>query len=394
MNRFDTQKKRLLIHHHDIAHVDASGEIWLSSGIARWVSALADQFESIGLLLHESIERSASQDTAVSRSNVELCSLGKPDYYLRRWTRNRRIRRACRLASPGAHGLLIRGMTPRQMLVWKYTDTPNSAFLLVRSPKQKRVVSISAKSLLNAAVNKFRELQYRRIARTDIVLMANATLHIPEIEQIADRQAHFVPTNTIRMDEFTGVSVRPISSPIRLLFVGRLSFLKGLRELLKAVAILNAAGLSCRLTIVAATNEPEYSQLRELADRLNLKRSITWKKFIPFGKDLLATYRSADVFVLPSYTEGFPRVLWEAAANCTPIVTTQVGGIPALLEDNKHALLVEPKNSSALVDAITRVISDERLRSTLIHAAHALALDYSVESCAKKLAKILEREWA
>ena len=52
-----------------------------------------------------------------------------------------------------------------------------------------------------------------------------------------------------------------------------------------------------------------------------------------YGAPLFNFYRKSDIFIHPTYHEGFPRVLWEAAVNCSPIVTTSVGGIPNLLQN-------------------------------------------------------------
>ena len=385
---------RLLIHHHDIAHLDSDGEIWLGSGIGRWVKALAEHFASIGLLLHESAARVSGQDTPIARDNVELLGLGPPGHYWDRLQRMRRIRRVCRQAGAGADGLLIRGMTPRQYTVWRNTDTPNKAFLLVRSPRQKRLIKASVTSLIAAVVNRHREREYRRILQSNIVPLANSPTYIGEIEAIAGKQAFYVPTSTIGLDEFAPLAVRPLSSKIRILFVGRLNYLKGVRELLGALAALREQGYDCVLDIVARRVEPEFAQLGEMAREAGIDAAVNWRGFVPFGEELLTFYRKADVFVLPSYTEGMPRVLWEAAANCLPIVATNVGGIPSFFQNGEHALLVPPQDATAVADAIRRLVDSNELRENLVTSAYALASESSVEASARRMAERLAMEWS
>jgi glycosyltransferase involved in cell wall biosynthesis len=71
-----------------------------------------------------------------------------------------------------------------------------------------------------------------------------------------------------------------------------------------------------------------------------------------YTQDMEAVYRQADLFVLPSLTEGLPNVLLEAAMHRVPIVATRVGGIPALFKDGQEACLVEANNIEALASAL------------------------------------------
>lgn len=389
----DPAEFRLLIHHHNVAYQADSGEIWLPAGIARWVSSLAVHFREIGVLLHQSTTHQSRQDTTITQSNVRLHSLGPPGHYWDRFERMRRIRRLCQREGRQADGLLIRGMTPRQYTVWKHTPVPRKAFLLVRSPKQQRITQLKPIDLLSATINQYREFQFSQIAKKDTLLMANSPTHLPEIERLSGKEAYFVSTNILREAEFAPLHVRPVTAPYKLLYVGRLHFLKGLRELIKAVSILKQGGQTCELDIVAARQEPVYTQLRELAEQLGVAKQLHWRGFVPFGPELFMFYQSADAFVLPSYTEGFPRVIWEAAANCCPVIATAVGGIPAIIEHEKHALLIPPKDEAGIVTAVERLLSDEPLRQHLVESAYQRAQEFCVEANAKNLVEVLSKAW-
>lgn len=383
----------LLIHHHNVAYQAGSGEIWLPAGIARWVSALAVHFKAIGLLLHESDAHTSRQDTPIPEPNVRLSSLGPPGRYWDRLGRMQRIRRACQAAGASADGLLVRGLTPRQAAVWDHTPVANKAFLLVRSPRQQRITHLNPAALFSAAINSYREREFGRIARQEALLIVNSPTYLAEIEQLYGRQAHFISTNILRQAEFAPLRVRPLGDPYRLLYVGRLHFLKGLRELFEAISLLQAQGLPCVLDIVGAPEEPVATRLQELAQRLAIADQLRWRGFVPFGPELFECYQSADIFLLPSYTEGFPRVIWEAAANSCPVITTRVGGIPAILEHERHALLVPPKDGAALAAAVQRLVADEALRGQIVVGAYQRALEFSVEANAQKLTDILAKAW-
>ena len=368
--------------------------MWLPAGMARWISALSHHFAEVGLLFHESECRLPTQDTAIAEGNVRLYTLGAPGRYWDRVQRMRRIRRVCREAARRADALLIRGLTLRQQTVWHHTPVAHKAFLMVRSPRQPRPLGLSLVKLLAAAANLIREREFAWLAkRTDTVLLANSPLHVDEIRRLFRRTAHFVSTNVIRESEFAPLHVSPLSDPLRLLFVGRMNVLKGLRELLAAVAELNRQGHACVLEVVAPLQEPIYGELIQLAARLGITERLRWRGFVPYGPKLFAHYREADILVLPTYTEGFPRVVWEAAANNCPVVTTAVGGIPAILTHEQHALLIPPRDARAIVSAIKRLATDTELREHLVAKARELALDFTVKSSAERLAQILEEAW-
>lgn len=78
--------------------------------------------------------------------------------------------------------------------------------------------------------------------------------------------------------------------------------------------------------------------------------------------------RAFDIFVLPSIKEGLPYVLLEAGAAEVPVVATDIGGIPDLIEHEKTGLLVPPKDSGALAEALARLKSDASLRASLSSA--------------------------
>ncbi|WP_456432134.1 glycosyltransferase family 4 protein [Nitratifractor sp.] len=82
----------------------------------------------------------------------------------------------------------------------------------------------------------------------------------------------------------------------------------------------------------------------------------------------------ADVYVLPSYREGVPRTLLEAAAMGKPIVATDVVGCREVVEDGRNGLLVPPRDAAALADAIGRLLDDSALRQRMGEASRELAV--------------------
>jgi glycosyltransferase involved in cell wall biosynthesis len=107
--------------------------------------------------------------------------------------------------------------------------------------------------------------------------------------------------------------------------------------------------------------------------------------FKKVGPDLNEMYRMADIYVIPSYHEGFPRTIWEAMANSLPVVATKVGSIPYFLEDKKHAILINPKKTSDIVKAVNQLISDNNLRKLLIRNGIEISKTNTLEQQTKKM---------
>ena len=114
---------------------------------------------------------------------------------------------------------------------------------------------------------------------------------------------------------------------------------------------------------------------------------------IPYGPELFSFYKRAAVFALPTYSEGFPHAIWEAAAHSCPVVTCAVGGIPALWKDGVHGLSVQPRCPEQIAAAILRIQRDPELRSRLTENAYRHALNFTVETCALELATALSQLW-
>lgn len=146
--------------------------------------------------------------------------------------------------------------------------------------------------------------------------------------------------------------------PIRFVYVGWLVVEKGLRELVDACAAMRDAGHDFSLTIVGGgTLEGELTQA--IADKA-LSERITMAGWI--APDHVADFmRDADIFVLPTYFEGFPNALIEAFATGLPAIATSVGAIPDSLSNAGNGFLIPPRDAGALADAMTRYVTDPGL---------------------------------
>lgn len=144
-----------------------------------------------------------------------------------------------------------------------------------------------------------------------------------------------------------------IDSDVELVvFTGRLVPNKGLRELFKSVAILVPS--RSRLRLVCIGEGVMDRELRQRASKPDLKGHV---KFVGNAnpEEIARWLAASNVFCLPSHSEGCPNVVIEALACGRPIVASNVGGIPELV-DSRSGILVPPRDASRLADALSKAL--------------------------------------
>ena len=173
------------------------------------------------------------------------------------------------------------------------------------------------------------------------------------------------------------------------LYLGRLSLEKGALELLEAWKLLRPENATLVLAGPDMENHPWNvgPQAREFVRRHDLGPSVIFHGPTTEAPRLL---RAADVYVLPSHFEALSVAAIEAAATALPIVATAVGGIGDYTEDGVNGLLVPPKDTARLAEAMGRLLSDPGLRARLGREARARVEDrFSEGAVFGRLADIL-----
>jgi colanic acid/amylovoran biosynthesis glycosyltransferase len=175
-----------------------------------------------------------------------------------------------------------------------------------------------------------------------------------------------------------------------ILFVGRLLHGKGLSLLLEAVATLRRRGLEVTASIVG--DGPARGAYEADARRLGVAQHVRFVGAV--GQDeIRAHYARADVFCLPSFAEGVPVVAMEAMAMELPVVSTRIMGIPELVEDGMHGLLVAPGRADVLAEALDRLVRSPQERRRMGRAAREkVRANYDVARSALRMRSVLEAE--
>lgn len=179
------------------------------------------------------------------------------------------------------------------------------------------------------------------------------------------RQRRLVPATRLRLLPGSGVDVqrfhpdlrlgRKQGAPLRLLYAGRMLADKGLYELIEAVGRINAGSVRCEMSLCGFAGAQNVSaidehQLQQWAQR----PGVRW---LGPSDDMPRVYAQADAVVLPSYREGMPRSLLEAAAMGLPAVATDVPGCRHIVAHGVNGLLCEARSADALHGALDQLLS-------------------------------------
>ena len=157
---------------------------------------------------------------------------------------------------------------------------------------------------------------------------------------------------------------RDVSKPLTLIYVGKINELKGVGDLLRAVASLKRDAFNIRLRVVGSDPDGAF---QALTDQLDCHEHVDFVGVLP-NDEIPSAMRSADAVIIPSrheYPEGLPLTIYEALASRTPIIASDHPMFRGALTHEKDAIVFRAGESADLAAAIKRLASDDLLYSEL-----------------------------
>ena len=152
-----------------------------------------------------------------------------------------------------------------------------------------------------------------------------------------------------------------------LLYHGRVDRRKGVLDLLEAVRLLLADGVAVRLLVSGIG--PDVDAVGEGITQLGLDGHVEVLGAVPYER-AHEVYRRGEVFVSPTYAEGFSNTILEAMATGLPVVSTDVVGVRDCVRPDENGVLVPPADPPALAAGIRRVLDDPALRRRIADQAY------------------------
>ncbi|MET3008695.1 glycosyltransferase family 4 protein [Stenotrophomonas koreensis] len=199
----------------------------------------------------------------------------------------------------------------------------------------------------------------------DVALFEQAAL-------VDSTQVRLIPGSGVDCSRFAARQPRNSDGPLRVLLAARLLWDKGIAEYIEAARQLRGQGRPLQFLLAGDPDPGNPAAVDEATVRgWVADGTVEWLGHVD---DMPALFASVDMVVLPSYREGLPKGLIEAAACALPLVTTDVPGCREVVSDGVDGLLVPARDADALARAIARLQDDPELAQRLGEAARAKAL--------------------
>jgi len=178
-------------------------------------------------------------------------------------------------------------------------------------------------------------------------------------------ETHIIP-NIINLERFHVKDNYGQLNPAHphLIITRNLEAIYGIPTAINAVALLSQIVPDIRLSI--AGSGPQKEELQQLVTKEKLEKNISFTgKLIP--EEMADLYQRADIILNPTTVDNMPNSVLEAMASGVAVVTTDVGGIPYIVEDNKTALFTEVNNAEAMAKQINRLLNEPELYRALVN---------------------------
>jgi glycosyltransferase involved in cell wall biosynthesis len=176
--------------------------------------------------------------------------------------------------------------------------------------------------------------------------------------------------------------------PLHFLFVGDLVPAKGVAELVDAALRVLDHGVVARFTLVG--DGPLRETLAAQVEARGHGEAIRLTGPLPRA-EVAERVKQAGCLVLASHTEGTPVCIMEALTVGIPVIASRVGGIPDQVSEGENGLLIPPEDVPALADAMTRLVTDNELRSRLRKGAGATGDRFSLARRRGEVRQALDR---
>ena len=247
----------------------------------------------------------------------------------------------------GAIGVILKKIFRKELIVEVHGDWEETPFLnrrRVGSRLLKRIVPVTARMSFRNA-DKIRTL---------------TNYFAERIKEVAPRKDYFIFPTFTDIDYF--LEEKNTSFKKYILIVAVLSPVKNTETLIDAFSGVHKQFPDFKL--VVAGEGPSAGDLVSRVKDLGLENSVVFTGKLSI-QQVREAMKDCYVFVLPSLSEGFGRVLIEAMALGKPIIASRVGGIPEIVKDGENGFLVEPKDTELLAEKLSLLLRDETLAKNM-----------------------------
>jgi glycosyltransferase involved in cell wall biosynthesis len=373
--------------YHEPVHTD--GHTFDTYGpYARYVLEFARRFEHVTVFAPATSDPTYFSGCPLNRPNLTVIPLPYFETHVQAYRHAVTIARIFRRHAGSLDVINCRGTAPLAYLLWWFTRRRNVPFIYHFAADPFEVLDRSP--VYCGIYGKFARFAYgiefaiqKYIMRRNFSFVSGTRL----CEQLRRVTPSVEPvlTSSLKQEDYYLRQDCCTSDNVRLLYVGRLKAGKGLEHLIEAVGILNGSGRNSELDIVGEGDL--LPSLSQLAQELNVSDYVRFHGFVVMGPELNEYYNSADIFVLPSLSEGSPKAVLEALAHSLPVVATVVGNIPTMLDQGRRGILIPLRDPSSIAQAVIRVVDDPAFRQACIRDGYNYAKEHSAGKFIARMAE-------
>jgi glycosyltransferase involved in cell wall biosynthesis len=222
-----------------------------------------------------------------------------------------------------------------------------------------------------------------------VILLSNRLF--PDVQKyISENQVYYCPNGIDymllnKLDKAHNID----NSKVKILFLSNLFKSKGVWDLLEACIHLKKRSINFKCVIVGGEGDISAVELEKKIYENNLQDIVYYKGKL-YGDKKIAILQSSDIFIHPTYKDCFPLVLLEAMQFSLPIVTTNEGAIPDIVEDGQIGFIIPKNDSQTLANKLELLINDKSLRYKMGCAGRKkFENEFTIDHFEKKMLNIL-----
>lgn len=268
----------------------------------------------------------------------------------------------------------------------------DSVYLIICKLLGRKVVFQLHGGLLSALCStKLSKLLVRRLLSIPNAVVVLARVEKRDFNQLGIVKHLVVIPNGVDVNKYRGSEPRIHSGRIQhLAYMGRLMREKGIFEAIEAVEILRKEPQFSNIELKIAGSGPARAEIERYICEHALDRHVKLVGSL-FGADKIHFLREADLFVFSSYhQEGLPYSILESLAAGTPVVASNVAGIPDVLSDGIHGILIKPGNADEIVRAVRTLVCSHDLRAMSLDCQDWASRELGLERLATDFEKLYE----
>lgn len=387
---------KLAYHYHTTLHKEGK-QYWIAGYQGVFIDALAAEVDELHLIFHVVEGRNQRADYKLEAKNLRIHNLGPKTSAWERFfkgPRNRSIVSALKELS--IDNYIFRSPSPLTAFFAQHFKSPNTFFYVV-GDYQEGSKNYRSSGIRQRIVKQFTYYMGQKITKAyqNRRLIVNSEALLKKLETKA-KDIALIKTTTLSLSLMQSREDTFSEDRVKVLYAGRFDWNKGHKELLEGFKdFTEKTKVKAELRMVGWEDDPEKpveKGMKALAEELGIEQSLKFLGRKAVGKELNAQYREADVYVLPSYNEGFPRTIWEAMGQGTPVIASKVGGIPNNLKHGEDAYLIEPRSATEVAESLQEIYTNSDLRQRLIKSGFLLAQDNTLEQQAVNIINHLNKQ--